>query len=427
MKKIKNISAFLLFVLILIQSFDICAINRFPKPEFESGHVIPKTITPDARFNFLEFLDVAVLIFALSLVTWLLIKKRSRRGIFLASLFSILYFGFYRQGCVCPVGSLQNVALVLFKPGYVIPLTALLFFVIPLIFTIFFGRTFCAGVCPLGAIQDLVAFRPVEIKIWLGKTLGIIPFIYLGLAILYAATGTDFIICRYDPFVGLYRLNGHFFMLVLGALFLLIGVVIARPYCRFLCPYGALLNFISRFSCNHVTITPSACINCKLCENSCPYGAIKKPVPLKEKEKTSVIVKRYLLFSFLIPVLIVTGGYIASNFHENLAMVNGKVKLAKEVMNNTNYGVEGKEALEITGFRSSGQSEEKMYSDAAAILKEFYRGSWIFGGFVGLVFGLTLLSLTIFKYQTGYSIDKATCLSCGICLGYCPVKSEKEI
>jgi polyferredoxin len=184
------------------------------------------------------------------------------------SIFSIAYFGFFREGCVCSVGSLQNVTLALFQPGYAIPISALLFFIIPLFYTLFFGRTFCAGVCPLGAIQDIVILKPIEIKPWLQKTLGIIPFVYLGLAVLYAATASDFIVCRYDPFIGIYRLDGTFTMFLIGGIFLLVGVFIARPYCRFFCPYGVLLNWVSRFSKKHITITPASCIQCKLCENS---------------------------------------------------------------------------------------------------------------------------------------------------------------
>ncbi|MBI5541024.1 MAG: 4Fe-4S binding protein [Bacteroidia bacterium] len=426
MNKIKNILLFFFFVIISLQAFDLSAKNRFPKPEFESGHVQPETITPAPRAMILEYLDVLVLIVALSLISWLILKKRSRKGVFWMSVFTILYFGFYKQGCVCAVGSVQNVTLALFNESYNIPITALLFFVIPLLYTLFFGRTFCAGVCPLGAIQDIFAFRPMPIKAWLEKVLGIIPFIYLGLAILYAATGTDFIICRYDPFIGFYRFDATFMMFMLGAIFLLVGVFIARPYCRFLCSYGALLNIVSRFSFKHMTITPANCINCKLCESSCPFGAINIPAPVKEKEKTEVIVKRYVLLSVIVPVLVFAGGYIASNFHENLAMVNHKVKLATEVMNNTNFGVKDKEAIEITAFKSSGQTIDQLYSEAAIIIDEFYIGSWIFGCFIGLVFGLTLVSLTVFKYHSDYSPNKATCHSCARCMDYCPVLPNKK-
>ncbi|MCB0312637.1 MAG: 4Fe-4S ferredoxin, partial [Calditrichaeota bacterium] len=135
----------------------ICLINsaalaqdpaRFPKPEFESGYQQPPTQTPPPRSTGREWMDVFVLAVALGLTSYFALKKRSRRAIWAMAVFSVIYFGFIREGCVCAVGSLQNVSAALFLSDYVIPLTVLAFFVIPLIFTLFFGRTFCAAVCP---------------------------------------------------------------------------------------------------------------------------------------------------------------------------------------------------------------------------------------------------------------------------------------
>lgn len=418
------IKTLLLFSVILlsIPSFNSFAIKRFPKPEFESGHVQPQTVTPAPRIEMLEYLDIFVLIASLSLITWFILKKRSRKGVFWMSVLAVLYFGFYREGCICSVGSVQNVTLALFNSAYSIPISALLFFVVPLLYTLFFGRTFCAGICPLGAIQDIFAFRPMAIKLWLEKVLGIIPFIYLGLSIIYAATGTDFIICRYDPFVGFFRFDATFMMFGIGAILLIIGIFIARPYCRFLCPYGAILNLVSRFSFRHMTITPKECINCKLCANSCPFEAINKPTFLKEKEKIEKSVKRFFLLSFIVPVLVVAGGFIGAGFHENLAIVNKKVRLAEELVNNTNYGLKNKDAIEIAAFKESGKTKEMVIAEASEILKSFYIGSWILGAFIGLVFGLTLISLIKFRFHADYTPNKATCLSCGRCMEHCPIK-----
>jgi polyferredoxin len=151
-----------------------------------------------------EYIDLAVLVCALSLAAWLALKKRSRQGLVWLSVFSLAYFGFFREGCICAVGSVQNVALALFNDGYAIPLTALLFFLIPLIFALAFGRVFCAGVCPLGAIQELTGFSPVKLPRAVESIMISIPFVYLGLSVLSAATESQFIICRYDPFVAMH-------------------------------------------------------------------------------------------------------------------------------------------------------------------------------------------------------------------------------
>ncbi|MBI9068161.1 MAG: 4Fe-4S binding protein [Salinivirgaceae bacterium] len=404
----KTLYIFFLFILLIQGS--VLQAQRFPKPEFENGHTQPELQKPEARSNALELLDIFVLLASLSLVSWLVLKKRSRRGVLYMSIFSVIYFGFIREGCICSVGSLQNVALALFNPGYVIPISAVLFFVLPLLFTLFFGRTFCAGVCPLGAIQDLVVIKPIEIRPWLQKTLGIIPFIYLGLAVLYAATASDFVICRYDPFVGIYRLDGTFTMFAIGGILLLVGVFIARPYCRFFCPYGVLLNWVSRFSRKHLTITPSNCIQCKLCENSCPFGAIEKPVEenIKLEKKTMII--RFLGLALIIPLLVYIGGWTGSQIHEKLALVNPKVSLAQELIE-ANENPKMEESLNIESFRSSGKSANELFEESAQILDQFEIGGWLFGGFVGLAIGLTLASLAIFRYRKDYEPNRATCLS----------------
>ena len=399
--------------------------QRFPKPEFEKKYTVPDTQIPASRALWLEYFDVFMLVICLSVVTWFVLKKRSRLGVLSVSVFSIIYFGFYRKGCVCAVGSMQNITLGLFNTEYHIPLTVIAFFIIPLLFTLFFGRTFCAGVCPLGAIQDIVALRSISLKKWVQAMLGLIPFVYLGLAILYAATSTDFVICRYDPFIGIYRLNASFLMFSIGAILLLMGIFIARPYCRFLCPYGVLLNWVSRISKKHLTITPAECIDCRLCEDSCPFGAIQIPTPEKIRENRFITVKRLMFFCIVIPLLIFLGGWTGSRFYENLSMVNLKVRLANELLMSKNEANES-QSIEITTFKSQGKPEEKLYSEASVIVKQFYSGGWILGGFIGLVFGLTLAQLTFVHYQKGYTPNKGTCLSCGRCMDYCPVKKGEK-
>jgi len=167
---------------------------RYPRPEFETDYTYPTYQYISQRSPVWEYIDVAVLIAALSLTSWLVLKKRSRQGIAWVSLFSLAYFGFFRQGCICAVGSVQNVSLALFNSDYSMPLTALLFFLIPLGFALFSGRVFCAGVCPLGAIQELTGFRQVKVNPKIEAVLGSVPFVYLGLAVLFSATGSQFII-----------------------------------------------------------------------------------------------------------------------------------------------------------------------------------------------------------------------------------------
>jgi ferredoxin len=415
---------FLLISILLftaVQSFAADAQQRFPKPEFDSGYVQPETTAPSARAIFLEYFDVLVLLVVLSLVTWFVLKKRSRRGVFWTSVFSLIYFGFYREGCICSVGSVQNVVLALVDPTYAIPLTALLFFLLPLAFTLFVGRTFCAGACPLGAIQDIVAIRPIELPKWIQKVLGLIPYLYLGLAVLYVATKSEFIICRYDPFVGLFRFDAPFHMLVLGILFLAVGVFVARPYCRFFCPYGVLLGWMSRFSSKHMTITPAACIQCKLCANSCPFGAIDEPVAETGKRRSNV--RRLMTYFVLLPLWMGIGGFAGSLLHVPLSRFNQTVYLAEQIVEHPEVKNDPNN-IDVRTFMSSGKTTEQLILEADTIRTQFYWGGWILGGFMGLVIGTSLIGLSTFRKREDWEPNKTNCLSCARCMDYCPVKKE---
>jgi ferredoxin len=413
---------YILFSLLFFITFQVGNAQRFPEPEFETDYTVPETQTVSPRALAWEYMDVLVLFVALSVMSWFVIKKRSRKGIFWTSIFSIVYFGAFREGCVCSVGSIQNVTLSLFQADYVIPLTVIAFFVLPLFFTLLFGRTFCAGVCFMGALQDLVHIKPVTVPTWISKPLSALPYIYLVLALLLAATGADFIVCRYDPFIGFFRMNATFGMFVFGAIILILGIFIGRPYCRFLCPYGVLLSWMSRLSFWHTTVTPSTCIQCKLCETSCPVDAIDKPTIVKP-EPADKGRKRLITLLILLPVFIFVGGFMSSLMYKQLSTIHPTVSLAEEIKwEIDNHKKTGSE--ESKGFHTSGIPIEQLFADAASIQSQFYVGTWLGGALLGLFFGISLLQHAVVQRRTDYEPNKSNCVSCGKCYKYCPVDKD---
>lgn len=394
--------------------------QRFPKPEFQSDYQVPLAIEPAPRALFMEYVDLTVLLAVLALTAWFVFKKRSRKGILGLSVFSLVYFGFYRNGCICSVGSLQNVSLSFFSADYSLPITVLAFFLIPLLVALFYGRLFCAAACPLGAIQDMVIVKPLRIAPWIQKTLGLFPFVYLAMAVLFAATGTDFLICRFDPFVGIFRLGAEFHMIVLGISFLLIGMFVARPYCRFVCPYGALLKVCSHVSKRSLSITPDACINCKLCTNSCPFDAIDLPVEEKENKASANDVKRFVVYALLIPVWMFLGGLAVSGSYKLLSSAHPTVSMANLLVSHPEW-LSQKGSLDVETFKSSGKALPVLISEAKIIQGQFRIGGWYAGAFIGLVVGLSLLNQVRFRKRSIYEANKANCLSCARCMDYCPV------
>ena len=400
-------------------------VQRFDLPEFKSDYRLPPTQTPYPRASWMEFVDLVLLLAALSVASWLALKKRSRRWIYVLMVSSLLYFGFYRQGCVCPIGAIQNVAYALFHPAYVIPVVVLAFFVAPLVFALAFGRAFCAAVCPLGAIQDVVAVKPVNVPGWLAHALGLLAYVYLACAVLFAATGATFIICQYDPFVSFFRVSGTLNMLILGACFLVIGLFVARPYCRFLCPYGALLRLVSGASRLRVTITPQECIKCRLCEDSCPFGAILKPTPEQQAVPRAEGKGRLAGLILLLPVLVAMGGWLGWSLGEPFSRMHYTVRLADRVYQEKTGQVQGTTDASAA-FYATDRLVEELYQEARDIRAGFARAALATGAFVGLVIGLKLVQLSMRRRRTEYEADRGTCLACGRCFTYCPIEHRRR-
>jgi ferredoxin len=361
----------------------------------------------------IHILDFAILILALSAASYFALKLRSRSGIIVTLIFSLLYFGFYRGGCVCVVGSIQNVSLALFSNSYQVSWVVFAFFATPIVFTLFFGRAFCGAVCPLGAIQDIFILKPLKIPRWLEDVLGMIPYLYLGIVVLFAATGTGFIICRMDFFVAFFRFSGPLHKMILGAAILALGIFVARPYCRFLCPYGVLLRWASLVSWKHLKISPDDCVKCSLCVDACPFAAIDEPAPAKFAEPRSKGVRRLAILILIIPLAIGAGAFAGRLAGPMLAIVNPVVRLAmQQTSDERDNRVPAYDSL--------------MIKRAAVIKDNIVFGSILLGIFIGLVVALKLISLSIRRSNDCYVPEQAKCLECARCLPACPVQPPEH-
>lgn len=286
--RIKNIILALLLPLCLLATNVLFAQYQKSPPEFGKSYSFPSPTHPEPISDYLRILDVGLLAIALGIAAWFVYKRRNRTGIVLLSIASVAYFGFYRNGCLCAIGAIQNVVLCIADPQYFISISAIALFFLPLIAALLFGRIFCSGVCPLGALQDLVVLKPLRIPPRLDRALRSLQYVYLGAAILFAGWGLHlqlggwkveigrrFLICDWDPFIAIFRRSGSFHMVAIATGFILAGIFIGRPYCRWLCPYGGLLALLSRVSWKNVRITPDKELDCGLCADACAFGAIR--------------------------------------------------------------------------------------------------------------------------------------------------------
>ena len=176
---------------------------------------------------------------------------------------------------------------------------------------------------------------------------------------------------------------------------------------------------MSRISIWHTTVTPSSCIQCKLCDTSCPVDAIDKPTIIKS-ESIEKGRKRLIILFVLLPVFVLAGGFFASLMHKQLATIHPTVSLAEEIKweidHHKKTGSEHSNA-----FHTSGIPTKQLFNNAAYIQTQFYVGTWIAGALLGLFFGISLLQHAVVIRRTDYVPNKSNCVSCGKCYKYCPV------
>ena len=167
----------------------------------------------------------------------------------------------------------------------------LVIFLIICISALFARRGFCAWICPVGLIGEYFAklnsklFKhSPTIPAWLDIPLRAIKYI-LAFFFIYqiffkmpGAVIDMFINSPYNRFADVKML--HFFtglspvaLSVFSALAIL-TVVFRNFWCRYLCPYGALLGIIGLLCPGRVRRDPARCTGCGKCERSCP-GFIK--------------------------------------------------------------------------------------------------------------------------------------------------------
>lgn len=403
----------------------VYAQNRFPKPDFESGYQYPDLQYPVPDETLWIAIDILLLVILMGIVAWATIKKQTRRPIIWVSVISVAYFGFFRSGCVCSIGSIQNVALALVDQTYILPLSVFLFFILPVLFAFLFGRVFCAGVCPFGALQELVNIKNYRLSKAVTAVLGMIPWIYLIFAVLYAVTRSSFIICKFDPFIGIFRLGGDLGLIIFGVLLLIAAIFTGRPFCRFICPYGALLSLFSRVSIWKVELTKKPCINCELCHNACPVDAIKPPYDNKVKESRLQGVKRIINYFVILPLMILAGAFLMRSVSSDLSRANKDVRLYDMVIR---HEADPQDILsvELEAFYGQGGTVEELTQRYEAIQADFTLYATIAGGLIGLVIGSTLISLSVKRTRKEYEIDHADCTTCGRCFSYCPQNNLNE-
>lgn len=183
---------------------------------------------------------------------------------------------------------------------------AFFLFVVFTLSSLIFRKSFCGWICPIGTLSEylwklgrLMFRRNFRIPRGIDLPLRSLKYVLLGF-FLYAVTTmsaeaiADFVASPYGLVVDVRMLNFFRFIGVTTA-YVVAGLVIASIliqnfWCRYLCPYGALMGLISMFSPTRITRNESACIDCAKCEKACPSALpVDKLVQIRSAECMSCL------------------------------------------------------------------------------------------------------------------------------------------
>jgi polyferredoxin len=163
---------------------------------------------------------------------------------------------------------------------------AMVLFLTFLTASILFRKAFCGWLCPVGTLSEYlwkagrhIFRRNFVLPRWLDIPLRSLKYILAGLFVYVVVTMsvegiTDFLGSPYGLIADVKMLNFFRFMGATAAAvigFLLIGsVFVQNLWCRYLCPYGAIMGLASLTSPLRIRRDPVKCIDCAKCAKACP-------------------------------------------------------------------------------------------------------------------------------------------------------------
>lgn len=152
--------------------------------------------------------------------------------------------------------------------------------------SLLFRKAFCSWLCPVGTLSEWLwqgghdlFRRNFALPRWADLPLRSLKYILLGLFVWLVATMPvpalrAFLESPYGliadvKMLDFFRAAGRTTILVCSALVIL-SVITRNFWCRYLCPYGALLGLVSVLSPTRITRDPISCIDCGKCMKACP-------------------------------------------------------------------------------------------------------------------------------------------------------------
>lgn len=205
---------------------------------------------------------------------------------FSATAFSIPFLSKVSLHAICPFGGVETLYQ-LFTTGVFIQKihnSSIILMLLIFVVTILFGAIFCSTICPFGTYQEWVS--RMGQRLFKGKHNHFVPhqadkilrFLRYGVLalVLYVTARSGMLIFQsYDPFHALFNFfSGEVSLwafIILGIITIM-ALFIERPWCKYLCPYGAILGLLGLIRVFPIKRKKESCVHCHKCSKSCPMN-----------------------------------------------------------------------------------------------------------------------------------------------------------
>ncbi|HOL39376.1 MAG TPA: 4Fe-4S binding protein [Dictyoglomaceae bacterium] len=179
----------------------------------------------------------------------------------------------------CPIGTIQHFIVLHQIPFLTIGILVLA--------GLSLGRYFCGWLCPFGFVQDILYKIPTKKMHIENRFATLIRWgVLISMVIFIPYITLEPWFCKLCP-AGtleagipqvllnppLRNLIGTLFVINIAILmlFILLSIMISRPFCRFICPLGTILSAFNKVSYYHLEVSPN-CTECNLCKKECPVN-----------------------------------------------------------------------------------------------------------------------------------------------------------
>jgi len=197
----------------------------------------------------------------------------------------------------CPFGGLETLYSYFTQGTLLAPIEPLnlAIFIAIVMLTLAFRGGFCGWVCPIGTAQEIL--RTISKKIGkisflkavneryhflINKDNNILTKIdlwarrlkYFALVVVVVSTWVtaDLVIRDYDLIVALIKIQVPMISIgfIILALTIILSLFIDRPFCKYFCVMGAVINLIGKLSPLRIVRNEVACTDCTMCTRVCP-------------------------------------------------------------------------------------------------------------------------------------------------------------